>query len=380
MDEQDKEIHHELERSKAELLTLYEISNAMRKTLELDQVLFIILTGVTSHDGLGFNRAALFLANEHDNTLDGKMAIGPDTPAEAGKIWSQIERERWTLEYLTSAYDVWSKRIDSKLNGLVKSLKIPLREDAGVLALAALEGMTFEITTPEAREKVTDGTIQLFGAENFVVVPLLSKNKTVGVIFADNIFTKEPITKDDTRILMMFANHAGLAIENAQLYEELRIASNTDALTGTWDHGYFQDRLTQMLAERASSKEPLSLLMLDIDNFKYYNDTYGHLTGDKVLRELARAMKKSARADDYVCRYGGEEFAIILPGFKKEEAYNAAERLRAAVEKSANRLTISLGIAAFPQDAKSKNELIAKADSALYEAKRSGKNKTCLYK
>ncbi|MFH1406919.1 MAG: diguanylate cyclase [Candidatus Omnitrophota bacterium] len=388
MDEHAKHLYHELERTKAELQMLYEITAAMRTTLELDQVLFVILTGVTSHEGLGFNRAMLFLVNERDNTLEGKMGIGPDTPEEAGRIWSQIAHEKWDLEDLISAYDKF-KKTDSRLNNSVKSIKIPLKEDASILALTALEGMSLEVLSDEAKDKAKNHITSLLETEYFVTVPLMAKDKAVGVILADNIFSKEPITKDDMRILTMFANHAGLAIENARLYEELRVLSNTDALTSAWDHGYFQELLTEKLNEAKEQNGTVSLIMLDIDNFKHYNDTLGHLVGDSVLRGLAKILKKNIGQNNFLCRYGGEEFVIILPDTDKNTAYAFAEKTRQAIEKSlfpheeiqpAKIITISLGIAAFPGDASNKDDLIAKADVALYEAKRTGKNKTCLYK
>ncbi|MFH1189461.1 MAG: hypothetical protein V1682_02080, partial [Candidatus Omnitrophota bacterium] len=143
-------LKQELDRLEWEFSMLFEISNAMRTTLKLDQILYIILTALTSHEGLGFNRAMLFLVNDKEDVLEGIMGIGPHTAEEAGKIWHAISQSKKTLDDFISSYDVFKKDPDSKLNQIVKGIKIPLREDMGILALTILEGMPFEITTQEA--------------------------------------------------------------------------------------------------------------------------------------------------------------------------------------------------------------------------------------
>ncbi len=227
------------------------------------------------------------------------------------------------------------------------------------------------------------------GTNYFVTVPLKAKDKILGAILVDNIFNKKPITKADIRILTMFANHAGLAIENSRLYEETVYLSNTDWLTKLWNYGRFQQLLSLEMEKAKINEAPLSLVMLDIDNFKNFNDTFGHTMGDKVLKNIAQILKNNSRKIDQVVRYGGEEFSIIMPETPKENAAHSCERLRREVEKfyvqdqntSLNKnLTISLGLASFPDDAEMKEELVNRADLALYEAKRTGKNKTCFYK
>jgi len=377
-----------LDRIRAELTIFYEIGNAMRSTLNLDEILFIILTGVTSHEGLGFNRAMLFLVNEEDSTVEGKMGIGPHSVEEAGRIWNRIESERMSLEDLISAYSFYKKG-GSELDKIVRNIKVPLREDSGVLAMTVMEGMSFEITNEHTRRNIEgDLALQSLRTEYFVTVPLRAKDKVIGVILADNIFTKKPITKDDIRTLTMFANHAGLAIENSRLYEQTVHQANTDMLTRLWNHGYFQYSLTEELKKAYESKKELSLVMFDIDNFKNYNDTLGHQMGDQLLRDVARILKATCDGKGSVARYGGEEFAVILPGMRKDAAYQIAEVLRQAIEgfqfkgqdvQPNKNLTISAGLATYPQDALDKEKLIYLADMALYEAKRTGKNKVCVY-
>jgi len=132
----------------------------------------------------------------------------------------------------------------------------------------------------------------------------------------------------------------------------------------------------------------VSLAMIDLDNFKIYNDILGHQKGDAALREVASILKKSTRSQDLVCRYGGEEFAVIIPDMEKDSALSVVERLRQAIEKTFKRiekkrsfppLTISAGLASFPNDAQKKENLIKKADETLYSAKHTGKNKVSCY-
>ena len=385
---EEQQFQKELEKARAELWMFYEVGNLMRTTLKLDEVLYIILTCVTSHEGLGFNRAMLFLVNERKKTLEGKMGIGPDTAEEADKIWRKIEAEKTTLKDLISAHKKLIKRKGLRLDRLVKTVKVPLRENAGILALTVLEGMTFEITTDEVSRKVKDPVCGLLKTEHFVTVPLKAKDKTIGVILVDNIFTKKPINKDDIRILTMFANQAGLAIENSHLYEKTVTLSHSDSLTNLINHGRFQYLLSRELKTAAKFKKPLSLVMIDIDNFKNFNDTLGHPSGDKVLLDIAKILKRTCRSTDILARYGGEEFVVVLLDTNKESAWGLAERLRQAVEKFAflgediqpnNNLTISLGLASFPEDGKNKEGLISKADNALYQAKKAGKNRTHIY-
>jgi diguanylate cyclase (GGDEF)-like protein len=384
----NQNLQKELEKSQAELRMFYEIGNLMRTTLKLNEILYIILTCVTSHEGLGFNRAMLFLVNERKKVLEGKMGIGPDTAEQADKIWKRLEAEKTTLNDLIKAYKVFTKRKGSRLDKIVKSIKIPLRESAGILALTVLEGMSFEITTDEVSSKIKDQICNLLKLEHFVTVPLKAKNKTIGVLLVDNIFTKQPITKNDIRILSMFANQAGLAIENSHIYEKTVSISNSDSLTNLINHGHFQYLLSKNIKHMAKLKKPLSLVMIDIDNFKYFNDTLGHPIGDKVLINIAKLLKKTCRSADIVARYGGEEFAVILLDTNKTSAWGLAERFRQVVEKfnfsgedilPNKNLTISLGLASFPEDASEKERLISKADIALYEAKKAGKNRTCMY-
>ncbi len=384
-------IKQELERTRNELAILYEVSNAMRTTLKLDEILYIILTGVTAHTGLGFNRAILFLVNEKDGLIEGKMAIGPETGEEANHIWRNIEHEKMDLEDLTNTYRVSRHVQESRFNRQVQQLRFSMSEPQSqrLLVVGALEGMPLHLTKETIHNYAQDPVVQLLKYDELVLVPLKAKDRVNGIILADNFITKKPITKDDLRMLIMLSNQAGLAVENSQLYEKTVISAHTDALTNLWNHGYFQYLLGMEMDKAKAISSKLSLIILDIDDFKVYNDALGHQAGDRILKDLASLLKNQSRKMDHVCRYGGEEFAIILPSADTKEAMFIAERLRENIEKQAflnqeilpqKTLTVSLGIATFPDNGTSTSELIRAADKALYEAKNKGKNKTCQFK
>lgn len=395
----NQDLKEQLQKIKSELMMLYEISNAMRATLKLDEIFYIILTAVTAHAGLGFNRAMLFLINEEKNLLEGRMGIGPDTGEMANRIWSGIDASRTSLDDLISSY---GKNFDaehpSKLNQTVQNIKLPLKEESGFIALSCLDGMPLTISKDDLTTRPQDAAMGQLQLEEFCVVPLKAKDKVIGAIVVDNIFTKKPIDTDDIWILNLFANQAGLAIENARLYEKTLILARTDSLTGLWNHAQFQYLLDEELKRSNRYAKPLCLAIIDIDNFKPYNDYFGHQSGDEALKWIAKLLKETARTVDSVSRYGGEEFTIILPETQKGEAFKAIERLRIRVKEEfgkpphqlqynhqllhnwcGGKLTISAGIASYPSDAKDKENLIHNADVALYEAKHSGKNKTVLF-
>ena len=369
---------------------IYEVSNAMRTTLKLNQIFYMILTALTSHEGLGFNRAMLFLVNEKENMLEGKMGIGPHSGEEADRIWKNIEKADLSLDYLLNSYDKFKNDPESKLNTLVKGIKMPITEDMGILALTILEGMPFEVATEAAKKKVSPILRDTLNTDFFVTIPLKTKDKILGAILVDNIFTKKPIVKSDLRVLTMFANHASLAIENSRLYEETVYLSKTDWLTKLWNSGELHKRLQAELEKSRVADKKLSILMIDIDNFKPYNDTLGHQKGDEALTRIAGILGQKSREEDFACRYGGEEFTVVMPNTPKKTAVTIAGRLMKDVQQAFLRepgtdkdrslcLTLSIGVSTFPYDGGDKNSLIHKADIALYEAKKQGKNRVCAY-
>lgn len=388
LSDKEKSLDKELARARRELSVLYEVSNAMRTTLDLNHILYIILTGVTSHTGLGFNRAILFLVNTATRCLEPKMAIGPESLEDAQKIWEYIAGHNQHLDDLIDEEKLDQNIGQGALFKSVELLKIPLSTTEDNLLLKAyVNGSSTHILQENIAKYAHDPLLQVFKTNELIIMPLKVKDQVNGLIIADNLYTQKPITPEDLRIFTMLANQAGLAIENSRLYEMIKHKSHTDAITNLWNHGFFQDKLTKEVDKAQKTRQPLSLIMIDIDNFKKLNDTYGHQNGDIVLKEMAHILRDSSRNGDYVCRYGGEEFSIILTQTTKELAYPIAERIRQKVAEhrfpafssdNQSRITVSIGLAACPEDAQTKENFIAQADKAMYVAKFSGKNKTCI--
>lgn len=369
-----------------ELNMLYEVSSAMRTTLELDHILYIILTGVTSHSGLGYNRAALFLVNQKNQSLECELMIGPESGEHASKIWNYIENSHTKLDDLIQQDKVETTIAHSSLLKRLKEIKFPLNSTKKLLLVDAYNRATpWHLTADDLAEYRQDPLLQNFQTNDFLIMPLRAKGNINGLIVADNIYTQKPITTDDIRIFSMLAGQAGLAIENSRLYEMTVEKSRTDSLTNLWNHGFFQEKLSYEVMTAKKKGQPLSLMMVDIDHFKNLNDTYGHQNGDFILKNIAQILRESSRTTAYLCRYGGEEFSIILPFASKEESHKLAERIREIIEKhtfeipsekNTIKLTVSIGLASFPFDAQTKEELITQADKAMYIAKLTGRNRT----
>ena len=218
--------------------------------------------------------------------------------------------------------------------------------------------------------------------QSVLSVPLTAKNKMVGVMSVQalnvNAFDHEHL-----RLLTSIASQAALALENARLHAQVFDQAQRDPLTGVFNHGTFIDKLNAVVREAGSKKSDIALVMLDIDRFKQYNDTYGHLVGDDVLRSTVAAIQNHLKSSDVVGRWGGEEFGIILPSVTRAQARLVADRIRQTValnimkdlhNRSIPSPTVSQGIAMFPEDAVNIEELIDKADSALFRAKDMGRN------
>jgi diguanylate cyclase (GGDEF)-like protein len=192
-----------------------------------------------------------------------------------------------------------------------------------------------------------------------------------------------PFTDDDREVLRSLGAEAALALENIELHFQVSRQAVTDELTGLANHGRFQELLSAEIEQVRRYHHPIGLIMVDIDDFKAVNDTYGHQQGDAVLRHVANVLRENSRDADSPARYGGEELSLILPHTDLEGAFAIAERIRAAVEGlrvartdggGVLRITASVGVTA--STVGDKNRLIADADGALYEAKRRGKNCT----
>jgi two-component system, cell cycle response regulator len=266
----------------------------------------------------------------------------------------------------------------------------------GATALECLERQSFELVLTDIVMPGMDGltfvktaTQRGYRAAYIVMTAYDSVDTAVEAMKSGAAdYLPKPFPLELLRLVVRRTLHAQRLAERARqadLYEKL---SQTDGLTELNNYRFFQQRLSIELNRAQRFNRPLSLIMLDLDHFKTYNDVYGHPAGDQVLRRLARLLRHSSRSYDLVARYGGDEFVIILPETSKKMATEVAERIRRAVEKAgieghqqapSGYFTASLGIASFPEDATEKGDLIHKADLALYQAKTCGRNSVSGY-
>jgi len=339
-------LYEDLNARTEQLATLYEIGSALTSVLNLDRVLNLIVDSVTRL--IGAEICSIMLLDPTKRYLRIRVAKGlPKSVVEKTVI-----------------------KVGESISGWVAKHGRPL--------------LIKDIESHPLFKKKSDSK---YTTKSLLSVPLKAKDEVIGVLNVNNKLPKGSVfVEEDANLLMLFATQAAIAIENAHLYEEVERLAITDGLTGLYQHRYFQEKLENEIRRGLRYNHPTSLLMIDIDHFKLLNDTYGHQVGDEVLKRLAEIFKSRAREHDTVARYGGEEFAIILPVTPKEGALSAAERLRKSIEATqfdvdgySLRITVSIGVASCPQDARTREELIGKADKALYAAKRSGRNAVCYF-
>jgi diguanylate cyclase (GGDEF)-like protein len=256
----------------------------------------------------------------------------------------------------------------------------------------------FDITGfPETRRVLEDQVTAVIDAEDesadpaervlleregnriLAMLPLVAKGESIGLV---ELMSHDLVVFDEARLALArtMANEASMALENARLYEEARTLADRDPLTGFFNHRYLHERLGEEVVRAQRSRRPLSLLMLDLDDFKLVNDTFGHLFGDRVLVWVAERIRATLRVSDVPARYGGDEFAVILPETDPDAARHAAERILAtfreqrfeAEGRSALPIGVSVGVASHPLDGRTPTQLIDAADRDLYRMKRAG--------
>ena len=217
----------------------------------------------------------------------------------------------------------------------------------------------------------------------YLCVPIVAQGEALGILHFQATDAVPEMGESELSFKTTFAGQIGLSIANIRLREALRTQSVRDALTGLYNRRYLEETLDREIRRASRGDLSVGILILDLDHFKSFNDTYGHEAGDTVLRETAACLVKNVRAEDFVCRFGGEEFVVILPTAEVESSRVRAERLRTKIKeltvlhqgKSLGMITVSIGVAAFPMNGGSPKELLAAADAALYRAKREGRDR-----
>lgn len=229
---------------------------------------------------------------------------------------------------------------------------------------------------------VRDPYIKENGVKSVLCAPIRKKSEVAAILYLENNLSTDAFTPERLELLRVISSQAAISIENARLFELAR----RDGLTELLNHRYFQYALQKELEAAGRNNHKVSLLMLDIDHFKDFNDTYGHQLGDAVLKEVATVLKQNAPDKDLAGRYGGEEFSVIIPRLPEDNARALAEQIRRETEEMSVKnngdelkVTISIGMAIFPYDGATSAELIGAADKALYQSKETGRNRVTLY-
>lgn len=332
------ELSSQLDRNEFESRLLREINTAITSTFELKEILSLILQVLTTL--VNTQGVSMLLVNETDNTLRIAESYGLSTE----------EIENFYIYYAKLQDGVFREIYDEKkprFLGEEEGLSIPL----------------------------------------LLSVPLISRNKVIGFLNIHSMYKSKPLTNEKVELVYALASQASIAISNAQMFALMREQAIIDQCTGLYNFRYFQQKLDEEITASLQNKENLSMVILDIDHFKHVNDTWGHLYGDQVLRELANVLKRNVRTEDSVCRYGGEEFAIIFPRCDTEIAFKIAERIRSRIQETTTTdrrkffkepITVSIGISQLSPEI-NKTTLISQADLALYWAKNNGRNRSHIY-
>ena len=388
-----------MERVIQELEFRTTVTAAILSTLDLDQILYVILCGITSGDGLGFNRAFLFLDDEAGRYLRVNMAVGPSSREEALKIWDWIRKDKLTLPDLLPRYETYRKEAAAQaLTQKMAGFFLPLQDLESIASsrhvlmldkhavLAGVMARCLASRSPYASNALTllhevggaGGEVMEF--RDLAIVPLVVVDRLIGAILADNLYTGKTVSADDLRSLHALGNLAALAIDRARLHAKTAAMAEVDGLTGVYNRRYYQKELNRFMELCGRSGQILSLVIFDLDRFKSYNDKYGHLLGDQLLKEVARLLLQNVRQSDIVARFGGDEFVVLLVDTKLTAAVQVAEKLRQVVkstplaENLVLGLTLSAGVAT-TAEADTAEKLFECADKALYQAKNSGRDR-----
>jgi diguanylate cyclase (GGDEF)-like protein len=325
-------------------------------------------------------------------------ANAPETySAIVEKVVTSLEAERVSLLiYNEESHKLICKASSGLGSGLGSGLSSGLNQEfgSGPRLGEGIAGVVLERGEPllvrDLREQAwvaarAHGNAQSY---SFISFPLLSGGKRLGVINLTDRTGNENFVASDLDWLRLFAPYAAAALERIDLHEKaqrFQLLAITDPLTGLLNRRYLEERFTQEIERSKRYQFPLSFVMLDIDSFKSFNDTFGHQAGDEVLRETAHCIRRSLRNFDVAARYGGEEFIVVLPETDVTSATILAERLRKAIEqhfaseRSRHPVTVSIGVSSLSKTLQNRHQVIRAADQALYAAKKRGKNCVVVY-
>ena len=348
--QENKDYHTEYQELSKDISVLLEIAKTVGSTLDSDDLFGIIL-----------DKSTEFLEAEQ-----GSIMILDE------------EREELTVKAM--------KGLNEKIVGLLK-----IRPGEGISGKVLSSGNPLVVKDIENDQRITQGKRPRYKTKSFISIPLKLNDRTIGILNIADKITGEVFSENDLRLLTSIGAYASVAIERSKFYkknEELKKISITDSLTGLLNRRYFQERISEEIERSRRHVLPLSLIIIDIDDFKAINDSYGHMAGDEALKILARCLRNCIRTIDVAARYGGEEFTMILPQTSKSDALVIADRVCKEVRKLdlplqretlRTSLSVSVGLATFPEDSDTLEGLIRNTDIALYQAKTQGKNRVVAY-
>ena len=343
MTERDDSKTSALESQVKGLKDLIEVAKAVVSTLDLDTVLQAILNSAMGLAETPAGSIALYYDTKRELTLH----------AHAGLTAAFVKTERWTVNP------------GGLTDQVLKAGEIFFIEDT--------EQTTF-FNNPIALQE---------GIRSLVCVPLVLQNRIMGILYLDDFIPRQ-FDRERLNLLSILASFAAMAIHNATLHKRTKLMAITDSLTGLHNHRYFKQYFKQEMGRAKRYHKPFAIIMMDVDDFKSFNDSYGHAVGDSLLCVLGGVIMETIRGVDVAFRYGGEEFIVLLPETRLDKAILAAERLRAAIQTGTMDklagpgrcgVTVSIGVASYPENADKTDELFNIVDSLLYRAKRCGKNK-----
>ena len=379
------------------------VTTAMLGTLEVEQILYIILSGITSGDGLGFNRAFLFLVDDAGRQLRVVMALGPTSMEAAEKIWESMKRDRISLSDLFPRYEAY--REDDRSHDLTRQLgdfsltmdrlealaasqhSLFIEHDAplvGILSRCLVNNAPCASNALTLYHEVGGPGQQLMTFRYFAMVPLSIGGRLIGAILADNYYSETRVRSDMLPLVAGLANLAALAIDRARLHAKTVAMAEVDGLTGVFNRRQYELELQRSMERCHRSGQPLSIVVFDLDYFKRTNDEHGHLVGDQVLKDVARLLVANVRKSDRVARYGGEEFVVLLENTPLRRAGTVARKLCRLVKGAplagglVQGLTLSAGVAETRGQDQNPEQLFQRADRALYRAKAEGRDRVVL--
>jgi len=345
--------------------TVRKLGSRMLQVGDLDEALHAMLLGITSGYGASLHRAALFTYDEPRRTFRGSIAIGPRDEAEAHRIWEAIETEDKTLDQALDDYRMGSG--PGSYQDFVRTLEIGEDDGAELRAALASRG---PLVFRAAPENATLGRL-LAPAGEFVLSVIQPRGTRLGLIVADNAYGGLPIVPAQLEFLGALVDPLSLVWETRSLLRRVDMLARHDPLTGLYNRRELDERflIEQSRCERV--KRPISLLMIDFDHFKQINDTRGHDAGDVLLRRVGVLLQESLRQHDVACRYGGDEFVVMLPECSKSEMLTVTTRV--GVRAHEEGISLSIGGATWPDDSGDAGGLLALADAQLYAAKAAGR-------